>query len=138
MNVLCSDKTGTLTEGIVHLHGALDLSGNASDKVARYAYFNSAYETGFSNPIDEAIRQYRQFDLNDCEKLAEIPYDFYRKRLSLLLEDQGNAILITKGALTNVLAICSEVEMSISLVINHDTTSSNIAAKGITTATLFT
>ena len=111
MNVLCSDKTGTLTEGIVHLQGALDLSGNASDKVARYAYLNSVYETGFSNPIDEAIRQYRQFDLKDCEKLAEIPYDFYRKRLSLLLKDQGNAILVTKGALTNVLAICSEVEM---------------------------
>ena len=112
MNVLCSDKTGTLTEGIVHLQGALDLSGNASDKVARYAYLNSVYETGFSNPIDEAIRQYRQFDLKDCEKLAEIPYDFYRKRLSLLLKDQGNAVLVTKGALTNVLAICSEVEMS--------------------------
>lgn len=112
MNVLCSDKTGTLTEGIVHLQGALDLSGNASDKVARYAYLNAVYETGFSNPIDEAIRQYRQFDLKDCKKLAEIPYDFYRKRLSLLLKDQGNAILVTKGALTNVLAICSEVEMS--------------------------
>ena len=94
------------------MQGTLDLSGNASDKVARYAYLNAVYETGFSNPIDEAIRQYRQFDLKDCEKLAEIPYDFYRKRLTLLLKDQGNAILVTKGALTNVLAICSEVEMS--------------------------
>lgn len=112
MNVLCSDKTGTLTEGIVQLHGAFDLSGITSDKLARYAYLNSVYETGFSNPIDEAIRQYRQFDLKDCKKLAEIPYDFYRKRLSLLLEDQDNAILITKGALTDVLDICSEVEMS--------------------------
>ena len=72
MNVLCSDKTGTLTEGIVHLQGALDLSGNANDKVARYAYLNAVYETGFSNPIDAAIRQYRQFDLKDCEKLARV------------------------------------------------------------------
>ncbi len=112
MNVLCSDKTGTLTEGIVHLHGALDLSGNPSDKVARYAYLNSVYETGFNNPIDEAIRQTRQFDLKDCKKLAEIPYDFYRKRLSLLVAEQGENILITKGALANVLAICSEVEMT--------------------------
>ncbi|WP_031438104.1 magnesium-translocating P-type ATPase [Methylobacter tundripaludum] len=110
MNVLCSDKTGTLTEGTVHLHDAFDLSGNASDKVSFYAYLNSIYETGFSNPIDEAIRQYRQFDLKDCKKLAEIPYDFYRKRLSLLVSKQGESILITKGALTNVLAACSEVE----------------------------
>ncbi|MDD5320740.1 MAG: HAD-IC family P-type ATPase [Methylococcales bacterium] len=112
MNVLCSDKTGTLTEGIVHLHGALDLSGNPSDKVARYAYLNSVYETGFNNPIDEAIRQTRQFDLKDCKKLAEIPYDFYRKRLSLLVAEQDENILITKGALAYVLAICSEVEMT--------------------------
>ncbi|UOA07288.1 magnesium-translocating P-type ATPase [Methylobacter sp. S3L5C] len=112
MNVLCSDKTGTLTEGVVNLQSAVDLSGNTSDKIARYAYLNAVYETGFCNPIDEAIRQYRQFDLKGCEKLAKIPYDFYRKRLSLLLKDQGNTILVTKGALTNVLAICSEAEMS--------------------------
>ena len=112
MNVLCSDKTGTLTEGIAHLHGTLDLSGNINDKVARYAYLNSVYETGFSNPIDDAIRQYQQFDLKGCDKLAEVPYDFYRKRLSLLLKDQRETILVTKGALTNILAICSQAEMS--------------------------
>jgi Mg2+-importing ATPase len=110
MNVLCSDKTGTLTEGTVHLRGAFDLSGNANDKVAMYAYLNSVHETGFSNPIDEAIRQFRQFEIKDYEKLAEIPYDFYRKRLSLLISKQGENILITKGALTNILAVCSEVE----------------------------
>lgn len=110
MNVLCSDKTGTLTEGTVHLHDAFDLSGNASEKVALYAYLNSVHETGFSNPIDEAIRQYQQFDVKDYEKLAEIPYDFYRKRLSLLISKQGENILVTKGALTNILAACSEAE----------------------------
>jgi len=110
MNVLCSDKTGTLTEGTVHLRGGFDLSGNASDKVALYAYLNSVYETGFSNPIDEAIRQFRQFDIKDYKKLAEIPYDFYRKRLSLLISKQGENILITKGALTNIVDVCSEVE----------------------------
>jgi P-type Mg2+ transporter len=56
MNVLCSDKTGTLTEGVVHLHSALDIDGGVSDKVLRYAYLNAFYETGFVNPIDEAIR----------------------------------------------------------------------------------
>ena len=112
MNVLCSDKTGTLTEGKVHLQGALDVDGKTSDKVLRYAYLNAFYETGFNNPIDEAIRNYRAFDVKDCRKLAEIPYDFYRKRLSMLISDSGANILITKGALTNVLTACTHVENS--------------------------
>ena len=64
MNVICSDKTGTLTEGIVHLQSALDVEGAPSDKVLLYAYLNAFYETGFTNPIDEAIRTHRQFDLS--------------------------------------------------------------------------
>lgn len=111
MNVLCSDKTGTLTEGVVHLKGAVDSVGNACDKVALYAYLNAYYETAFNNPIDEAVRQYRQFDMGDCRKLAEIPYDFYRKRLSQLISKQGERQLITKGALMRVLDVCSLVEM---------------------------
>ena len=112
MNVLCSDKTGTLTEGKVHLKGALDLNGEASDKVSRFAYLNAIYETGFNNPIDEAIRNFRAFDVKECRKVAEIPYDFYRKRMSMLISDSGANILITKGALTNVLSICTHVESS--------------------------
>jgi Mg2+-importing ATPase len=108
MNVLCSDKTGTLTEGKVRLQGALDIYGEASDTVARYAYLNSVYETGFTNPIDNAIRQHRAFALDGTEKLAEIPYDFYRKCLSILVKDKGQALLLTKGALTNVLALCTK------------------------------
>jgi len=110
MNVLCSDKTGTLTEGTVQLHNAVDISGNASDKTARYAFFNSVFESGFSNPIDNAIRQQRQFDMSGCTKLAELPYDFYRKRLSILVKQDGNSILISKGALDNILAICTRAE----------------------------
>jgi Mg2+-importing ATPase len=112
MDVLCSDKTGTLTEGIVHLKGTLDIASKPSEKVAFYAYLNSVYETGFNNPIDEAIRQFRQFDLTGYSKIAEIPYDFYRKRLSLLATHESGNILITKGALSNVLEVCSEVENS--------------------------
>lgn len=111
MNVLCSDKTGTLTEGVVHLKGTLDVTGSPSEKVALYAYLNSVFETGFNNPIDEAIRQNREFDLSGYKKLAEIPYDFYRKRLSLLTSEQGKTVLITKGALTNVIEVCSMAEM---------------------------
>ena len=68
MNVLCSDKTGTLTEGVVQLHSALDVDGHESEKVLLYAYLNASYETGFTNPIDEAIRNHRQFDLSGYQK----------------------------------------------------------------------
>lgn len=112
MNVLCSDKTGTLTEGKVLLKDALDIDGKPNEKVARFAYLNAFYETGFNNPIDEAIRNFRPFEVSDCRKLAEIPYDFYRKRLSMLISDSGTRLLITKGALINVLTSCSHVENS--------------------------
>ena len=110
MNVICSDKTGTLTEGVVRLQSALDVSGVASEKVLLYAYLNSFYETGFANPIDEAIRSQREFDLAGYRKVDEIPYDFLRKRLSILVAHETTHLMVTKGALQNVLAICSGVE----------------------------
>ena len=112
MNVLCADKTGTLTEGHVHLHAALNAEGKPSEKIARYAYLNAAYETGFLNPIDEAIRVQCACDLSRDQKLDEVPYDFVRKRLSVLVVHDGLHVLITKGALSNVLDVCSEVEAS--------------------------
>jgi P-type Mg2+ transporter len=111
MNVLCSDKTGTLTEGLVQLHTVLDIEGQESEKALLYAYINASYETGFSNPLDEAIRQYRQFDLSQVSKLDEVPYDFIRKRLTILVAKDNTHLMITKGALSNVLAACSTVEM---------------------------
>lgn len=110
MNVLCSDKTGTLTQGSVQVHAATDASGGASERVARYAYLNAAFETGFNNPIDAALRQFRTFDLSASRKLDEIPYDFYRKRLSMLVADAGQHLLISKGALNNILEVCSHIE----------------------------
>lgn len=110
MNVLCSDKTGTLTEGAVQLSSALDVDGALSDKVLLLAYINAFYETGFTNPIDEAIRNYRKFDLAGYQKLDEIPYDFQRKRLSILVSHDNNNLMITKGALLNVLAVCATAE----------------------------
>src|SRR6185437_11630208 len=87
MNVLCSDKTGTLTIGEVKLQSAVDIEGNANNKVLLYAYLNALYETGFTNPIDKALNEfcYHQFDISAYSKLDEIPYDFIRKRLSLLV-----------------------------------------------------
>jgi Mg2+-importing ATPase len=110
MNVICSDKTGTLTEGIVQLQSALDVDGNANEKVLFYAYINAFYETGFTNPIDEAIRNYKQFDLAGYQKQDEIPYDFIRKRLTILVSHDDVHLMVTKGALQNVLDICSSVE----------------------------
>jgi P-type Mg2+ transporter len=112
MNVLCSDKTGTLTEGVVRVHSAVDIDGNESEKVIFYAYINAFYETGFANPIDEGIRNHRQFDLSGYEKLDELPYDFIRKRLSILVSDNGRHLMVTKGALQNVLAVCSTIEIA--------------------------
>jgi Mg2+-importing ATPase len=110
MNVICSDKTGTLTEGIVQLQSALDADGNTSEKVLLRAYINAFYETGFTNPIDEAIRNYKQFDLSGYKKQDEIPYDFIRKRLSILVSHDDTHLMVTKGALQNVLDVCSSVE----------------------------
>jgi len=110
MNVICSDKTGTLTEGVVHLQSALDVEGSPSDKVLLYAYLNAFYETGFTNPIDEAIRTHHRFDLSGYRKQDEIPYDFLRKRLSILVSHDDTHLMVTKGALSNVLAVCSSVE----------------------------
>ena len=110
MNVLCSDKTGTLTEGTVHLQSAFDVDGVPSDKVLFHAYLNAFYETGFTNPIDEAIRTYRQFDVSGYQKQDEIPYDFLRKRLSILVSRAGSYMMVTKGALKEVLAVCSSAQ----------------------------
>ena len=106
MDVLCSDKTGTLTEGTVRLHSAIDINGNFSDRVFLHAYLNSFYEKGFSNPVDEAIRSYKEQDVSGYEKIDEVPYDFIRKRLSILIKKDGQHFMVTKGALSNVLAIC--------------------------------
>jgi Mg2+-importing ATPase len=110
MDILCSDKTGTLTEGSVRLHSALDLDGQASDRVFLHAYLNAFFEKGFANPIDEAIRSHKQPDLKGYEKVDEVPYDFIRKRLSILVKHDGTHFMITKGTLPRILAVCSRAE----------------------------
>ncbi len=110
MTVLCSDKTGTLTEGVIHLQETLDVSGRASDRVARFAYLNAFFQTGFTNPIDRAIRDGCPCETGGIEKLDEIPYDFTRKRLSVRISVEGQKLLVTKGALANVLEVCSKAE----------------------------
>lgn len=117
MDVLCTDKTGTLTEGVVQLDGALDVHGQPSEQVLRYAYLNAYFQTGLANPLDEAIIAHAQPDIHTVQKVDEIPYDFVRKRLSVVVQD-GDAVqaapsqpvLITKGALDKVLEVCTKVQ----------------------------
>ena len=110
MDVLCCDKTGTLTEGSVRLHAALDPTGVASDRVLLFAKLNATLEAGFANPIDEAIRAAPSGDLSGYRKLGELPYDFVRKRLSVLAAQEGRSWLVTKGAVAGVLDVCSHAQ----------------------------
>ena len=107
MDVLCTDKTGTLTEGVVRLDGAWDGIGNASASVLELAGTNAALQSGLVNPLDEAIQQAHTSRLEGTEKIAEVPYDFVRKRLSVIVRDSAGVRFITKGAFEQVLGACS-------------------------------
>lgn len=113
MDVLCTDKTGTLTLGVIHLDAALDSEGYASARVAQLAYLNAYFESGISNPLDEAITAAgvpADLVLTQWRKLDEIPYDFVRKRLSIAVVDNNDkAQLVTKGAFAKVLDVCSHI-----------------------------
>jgi Mg2+-importing ATPase len=109
MNVLCTDKTGTITTGEVKLHSAQDANGDPSDLVMEYAYLNAFHHKGYANPIDDAILSATPKHVAPTERVAEIPYDFMRKRLSVLVKRDGQHLLLTKGAVENVLAACAPV-----------------------------
>jgi Mg2+-importing ATPase len=111
MSILCTDKTGTMTAGSVVLVGAFGLDGRPSERVLRLAQLNASLQSGFSNPIDAAIVGAGDVDLADVRRLDELPYDFSRKRLSVLVEEDGAAQVITKGALDNVVDVCAQVEL---------------------------
>jgi Mg2+-importing ATPase len=107
MDVLCTDKTGTLTEGVVQVEGAYDPSGAPSDAVLQLAGVNAALETGIASPLDEALVNACRPDLQSVEKLAEIPFDFVRKRVTVVIHEAAGVKLITKGAFHHVLDICT-------------------------------
>jgi len=119
MDILCTDKTGTITTGELKLYSYSDINGHNNEKILLYAYLNAMYETGYANPIDKAIKEYKRLDISNYSKLDEIPYDFIRKRLSIAVSITENtsqnkrnqSMIITKGALKNILDICSYVEI---------------------------
>jgi Mg2+-importing ATPase len=110
MDVLCTDKTGTLTEGVVRIEGAYDVGGQKSDEVLELAAVNAELETGLPSPLDDAILLERKPSLEAWKKLAEIPFDFVRKRVSIVVQGPKGALLITKGAAGHVLDICANVD----------------------------
>jgi Mg2+-importing ATPase len=111
MDVLCTDKTGTLTEGTVRVHSAVGIDGSPSEKTLNYAYLNACFEKGYTSPIDQALRGACKLDLSKYRVLDEVPYDFVRKRLSVLIADGTTNVLITKGALEKVLETCASAEL---------------------------
>ncbi|HET7636069.1 MAG TPA: magnesium-translocating P-type ATPase [Candidatus Limnocylindria bacterium] len=112
MTVLCTDKTGTMTTGSVALVAALAPDGAPSTEVRELALLNARLQTGFANPIDDAIVAACGPDTGIARCVDELPYDFTRRRLSVLVERDGERQLITKGALESVLACCDRVALA--------------------------
>jgi Mg2+-importing ATPase len=106
MTVLFTDKTGTITSGSVQLADALDPDGRRSDEVARLARLNAGLQRGYANPLDQAIMAGAPA-VDERLRIAEVPYDFQRRRLSVLVDEHGTATLVTKGALSSVLEVCA-------------------------------
>ncbi len=111
MDILCTDKTGTLTEARIRLEQHLDHLGKDSARVLELAYLNSWFETGLKGPLDEAILRHEEVDIKGWTKLDEVPFDFERRRVSVLVADPaGRHILVVKGALEDVLRLSSHTD----------------------------
>ncbi len=116
MTILCTDKTGTLTEGTIVLTDVLDPASRPSNEVRRLAFVNAALETGIENPLDAAIvaaGEHASLTTDGVTKIDEIPYDFVRRRLTIVVAEAGapeRHVFITKGAVANVLDICTSVD----------------------------
>ena len=124
IDVLCSDKTGTLTTGEMSLEQHLDAFGAPSERVFLLAFLNSLHETGITNPLDEAIKERHRGDpldtavlkhdhpdIHDYLKVDEIPFDFERRRVSIVVKHNDKTLLITKGAPESVLSVCTAYEV---------------------------
>ena len=111
MDVLCTDKTGTLTEGVISLNRHLDITGNESERVLLLAWLNSHFESGLRSPLDNAILNHCMLDSGPWHKLDELPFDFERRRVSVLLDNGDKRLLVVKGAPESVLQSCTWVEL---------------------------
>ncbi len=110
--VLCVDKTGTLTQDHVVLERYVDVTNRQSEDVLRYAYMNSFYQTGLRNLLDRAILAHSELDVErNCRKVDEIPFDFKRRRMSVVIDHEDRHVLICKGAVEETTAICENYQV---------------------------
>jgi Mg2+-importing ATPase len=111
MNVLCTDKTGTLTENKIKLILNVNLEGEEDEKVFLYSFLNSNFQTGLKSPLDEAILKHKEIDTSPYQKIDEVPFDFIRKRVSVVVDRSDQRFLISKGAPEEILKVCSYYEL---------------------------
>jgi P-type Mg2+ transporter len=110
MDVLCTDKTGTLTEAKIRLEQHVDPQGKPSERVLELAYLNSFFETGLKSPLDDAILAHENIDVSTWKKIDEVPFDFERRRVSVLLDKGNGRILVVKGASEEIIELCTHYE----------------------------
>jgi Mg2+-importing ATPase len=125
IDILCTDKTGTLTQDRVILEKSVDVTNRDSDDVLRYAYMNSYYQTGMRNLLDASVLSHTDLDVDrDCKKVDEIPFDFQRKRMSVVVDYEGDHVLVCKGSVEDIYKVCThyqvddEIYMMIDLIKN--------------------
>ena len=110
MDVLCTDKTGTLTEAKIRLERHVDAQGEESARVLELAYLNSFFETGLKSPLDDAILAHEHLDVSAWKKIDEVPFDFERRRVSVLVDNGKSRWLVVKGAADEIVELCTHYE----------------------------
>lgn len=118
INLFCSDKTGTLTEGVLEISSIVGVDGKENATARQLIFLNAYFETGFANPMDDALKKIQNVSTEGYVKTDEIPYDFIRKRLSVCVQKENKVQLITKGAVNSIVSICDKALTDNSTVVS--------------------